>query len=347
VSAHAAIGASRDGRRVRLGLIGCGGFGAMLAAAIAGGEETTLAGVFDSDADASAAIARTHDTVQHLTGAELVASDVDAVVVATPQSAHIDGVIAAFEAGKHVFCEKPLARTVAECDAMASAARRAGRHLVTGHLTRFHPHVRMARTLIARERLGAPLAITAARHQRIERRGWTARRATFGCVLHSPAVHTIDLMNTFLGTPVQVYAQPAPRIQSQVEYDDTVFAQIRYADGGLGAISASVSDSLSGAHGVNTLHIICEHGSLRLDLSSGRPVEYCAMDGTTLQVPVEMATPSDLITMEIANFAAAVRGREEPFITPEEATAAVAVCEAAALSMERDRPARLRGARGA
>jgi len=63
-------------------------------------------------------------------------SDIDAVVVVTPNDTHREVVIAAMEAGKHVFCEKPLALTVADCNEMIGVAERTRRHLQIGHQRR-------------------------------------------------------------------------------------------------------------------------------------------------------------------------------------------------------------------
>jgi myo-inositol 2-dehydrogenase/D-chiro-inositol 1-dehydrogenase len=74
--------------------------------------------------------------------------DVDAVVICTPPNVHAEWTIKAAAAGKHVLCEKPMARNLAECDEMILACHRAGVQLMIPEMKRFNPGFRMAKKLI-------------------------------------------------------------------------------------------------------------------------------------------------------------------------------------------------------
>ena len=74
--------------------------------------------------------------------------EVDAVIVSTPPSLHAEMCIEALESGKHVLCEKPLARTPDECKSIFKAAEKSGRFLATGFNYRFYPSVHKARALL-------------------------------------------------------------------------------------------------------------------------------------------------------------------------------------------------------
>ncbi len=82
-----------------------------------------------------------------ITGARAVSSldavladpDVDAIEICTPHHLHADIAIAAAQAGKHILCQKPLAKTLAECDAMIAAAQAAGVVLYYGETNRTMP----------------------------------------------------------------------------------------------------------------------------------------------------------------------------------------------------------------
>jgi len=74
--------------------------------------------------------------------------EVDAVFVCTPDHLHAEHAVAALNAGKHVFLEKPMATTIADCDAIIEAAARTGAKLYVGHNMRFFPVVRKMRELI-------------------------------------------------------------------------------------------------------------------------------------------------------------------------------------------------------
>lgn len=89
--------------------------------------------------------------------------DIDAVVVATPVATHFSLAAAALDAGKHVFTEKPLARTPAECEGLIERADARGRVLMVGHTFIFNHQVRMIRDLIEQGELGEVMYINARR----------------------------------------------------------------------------------------------------------------------------------------------------------------------------------------
>ncbi len=81
-------------------------------------------------------------------------SDVDAVAIATPAATHSELAIRSFEAGKHVFVEKPLSLGVGEAERVAQAAKAAGRRLMVGHILQYHPAVTHLKALLSEGRLG-------------------------------------------------------------------------------------------------------------------------------------------------------------------------------------------------
>ena len=138
--------------------------------------------------------------------------DVDAVYVATPNHAHLGPVRAAAEAGKAVLCEKPMARTLAEAEALAEAVRAAGVPYATAFDQRFHPAHRAIRELIERGTLGTVTAV------RIRYACWTGpdwspdsrphdnwradpERAGGGAFLDL-APHGLDLTQALLDEPI-------------------------------------------------------------------------------------------------------------------------------------------------
>jgi predicted dehydrogenase len=136
---------------------------------------------------------------------------VDAVIVATPIDLHRDQVVKAARAGKHVLCEKPLARTLAECDDMLAACERAGVTLMVGFMKRFDKSMIHAKQLIEQGRLGVPLNVLCdwrgnqPRHHRAEYPlrdrafSWRGQLQTWGGVYQDTGSHTTDLARWWLG----------------------------------------------------------------------------------------------------------------------------------------------------
>ncbi len=124
---------------IRIGLVGAGRIGASHAAVLARRvPEALLVAVADPRPGAAAVVAdplgaRAETSVEALVAAE----DVDAVVVAASSTAHSALVVAAAEAGKHVFCEKPAGMTLAEIDAARTATDKAGVAFQVGFNRRF------------------------------------------------------------------------------------------------------------------------------------------------------------------------------------------------------------------
>lgn len=82
------------------------------------------------------------------------AADVDAVVLAVPTYLHADLAVAALLAGKHVFCEKPMALNLSDCDRMIAAARKGERVLMVGHCLRFWGEYLAAAEIVRSRELG-------------------------------------------------------------------------------------------------------------------------------------------------------------------------------------------------
>jgi predicted dehydrogenase len=136
---------------VRIGLIGPGGFarGVLVPALRASGARLEL--VAGGSGPAAAAEVRSGEFARVAAGAaELIADDgIDAVVVATRHGSHAALAAAALEAGRHVFCEKPLALDAEELGAVLAAARRAERVLAVGFNRRFAPQAERMREFLA------------------------------------------------------------------------------------------------------------------------------------------------------------------------------------------------------
>lgn len=210
MSADAASGRG-EGRDIRLGIVGCGRVTATLhVPALAGVEGLRIAGLADTDEGALRRVAaRARPDRVAADYRELVADpSIDAIAVCVPAHAHAEVALAALAAGKHVFVEKPLALSLADCDRLADAAARAGVLATVGFNTRHHAQAIRARDAIRRGEVGAVDAIDSrltSFHGELP--AWQARRSSGGGVLMELAVHHVDLWRWLTGAEVdEVFA---------------------------------------------------------------------------------------------------------------------------------------------
>ncbi len=140
---------------------------------------------------------------------ELLEAGVDAVVVAVPSDLHAELSCAALSAGKHVFCEKPMALTLADCDRMLAAAESAGRVLMIGHCIRFWGEYAAAAELVRSGRFGRLRSLLLSRSGGLPRFGagdWFLDPARSGGAVMDLHIHDVDYALFLLGQPRSIRA---------------------------------------------------------------------------------------------------------------------------------------------
>ncbi|MCI0474935.1 MAG: Gfo/Idh/MocA family oxidoreductase, partial [Anaerolineales bacterium] len=165
--------------------------------------------------------------------AVLARDDVDAIALCTPHDLHAPMTLDAARAHKHILVEKPMARNVAECDAMIDAAQRAGVTLGVVFQMRFDPLTRKLKALIDDGKLGRLIWTTTNalwfRTDEYYRSG--AWRGTWeregGGVLINQGVHVVDLMLYLTGMPTRITAQTRT-LNHQIEVEDAALAILEY-----------------------------------------------------------------------------------------------------------------------
>lgn len=130
----------------------------------------------------------------------LARDDVDAVWLVTPTSFHADHVVASLESGRHVFCEKPLALEVADCDRVLAVAKARPKQVaMVGFTRRFDPAIAEAKRRIEAGELGKIFAIRCSSEDAIDPHGFFVRFApTSGGIYLDCAIHEIDLVRWIL-----------------------------------------------------------------------------------------------------------------------------------------------------
>ena len=191
---------------VRVGIVGLGRLGRRhaenLALRVAGARLVAAASPIEAERGWAAA---TFPGVTTYPGLEelLAHPGLDAVWLVTPTSLHADQVVAAVAAGKHVFCEKPLALDPGDCDrAVAAAAARPGQIVMVGFMRRFDPAYAEAKRRIDAGELGRVFAIRCASEDPVDPEGFFVRFApTSGGIFLDCCIHDIDLVRWMLDGP--------------------------------------------------------------------------------------------------------------------------------------------------
>jgi predicted dehydrogenase len=160
---------------------------------------------------------------------------IDAVVLSTPHSMHVDQVAAAAAHAKHVFCEKPFALTKAGAERAAEAVRKAGITLGLGYNRRWHPEMRKLRERIDSGDLGVILhcesTMTFPNALFLKPEAWRADKEETPCGGLTPmGVHAIDGMIDLCGSIDEVYCQSFRRVV-QIDADDTTSILFRMKEG--------------------------------------------------------------------------------------------------------------------
>lgn len=255
---------------------------------------------------------------------------VEAVVLATPHSLHTDQIAQAVAAGKHVFCEKPLAMTKVEAEASVALCRDAGLVLGMGHERRFEPPMLDMLSKADAGALGRIQQIEANfSHDKflsLDRGNWRlkADQAPAGGMT-ATGIHLLDLSVRLLGPAASVLCV-CEQLSSDLPQGDTVAAFVRFHGGGTAYVSASLANpfmsrfTVFGSKGWidirDKAHVESPAGWVVTSAMTGGPI-------TTVEVP-----PAEPVKDNLVAFARAVRGEVPYPITADHLVNNIALLEA-------------------
>ncbi|MBN8218700.1 MAG: Gfo/Idh/MocA family oxidoreductase [Spirochaetes bacterium] len=217
---------------IRLGFIGCGGINRHHAKAIrqdVPGLEISAAA--DLSAEARAAFAKENSGAMLFDDyrAMLAEGAIDAVGIGLPTGLHAEAVLAAAAAGKHVFCEKPMAMALADIDRMNASCEGAGVRLMVGQVRRYDADWGTAKRLIESGVIGRPVLWRQTAGGPPPASPWFMDEAMGGGPFMDGAVHNWDFANFVFGKPVEAMGS-LMRLQNKSAFD-TGAVVVRYAGG--------------------------------------------------------------------------------------------------------------------
>jgi predicted dehydrogenase len=316
---------------IRVGFIGLGDMGLYQANSFAQVADCHLVAGADPSPEMRTRFAKNFPDATLFASPEelLTGAQVDGVVIAVPTGYHQQIATKALTAHIPVLLEKPMARTVAQCQQLIEDAEQRKTLLMVAHCRRFDPYWMAWGDKVTSGALGTPILWRDAR-ARINARNWFMDDALGGGPLLDGAIHNYDFANWIFGEPESVYAS-AVKLNPNVSAIDTASAIIRYHAGHQLMVSWSW-----GAKGTTLHDIIGPDGFIQFGTGTHTPpaeekgqFQYCTLtnrDGDESLIKVE-AKP-DMYVRQAEHFLACIRGEAICQSPGTEAIKAVAVAEA-------------------
>lgn len=216
--------------RLRMGITGAGGITTVHLNRLRDrGDAVELVGIADINLDAAKARAEQYGIARATTDYREFLPDIDAMLICIPTNLHADVAIAALQAGKAVFCEKPLTRTWEQAQAVSDAVAASGKPLQIGFVRRFDSSWLGLRDAVQAAKIGRPLSWRQIQTAR-PGGGWYNVDEMGGGPFLDGAIHTVDFALHTFGPAQWVFAH-LRTLDPQQTAQDTGTATIRFASG--------------------------------------------------------------------------------------------------------------------
>lgn len=323
---------------MNVAIIGCGGMGAVHAQ-MATNCGLNVVACGDKRKAAAAALAKKYKAAASANSTALIGrGDVDIVAITTPTPTHSDYVAAAAKAGKHIFCEKPFGRTLAQCRTAIAAAKKAKVKLFVGHVVRYFHEFEALRGQVAEGKVGVPGFVKMYRGGLFPLGAdkWFRDYEQSGGVTLDSMIHDLDWLRYAFGDAARIFCQNLQRPDG-IDY---AMATVRMKSG----LIASVIGTWAQPSGFRVMAEICgDKGMVQFD-SAEAPI-------TTLKRAKRGAAPGMIVPsspvatspyqLEWEDFLAWIAGESAPRVTPEDALESVKMALAALRSAKANKPVNL------
>lgn len=322
----------------KVAVIGAGKIGRTHAEAYAAIPNAELVAICDSRMDAAEELAGelSAKAVADL-GQVLTDFDVDAIDVCTPTPSHLDMIRMAAEAGKHVACEKPLARTISQAMEADRVCEEAGVTLFVAHVVRWFPEYRRLKALIDSGAIGDTVEVRASRESKTPFRpgNWLTNVQNSGGAVLDLIVHEFDWLRWVYGSVRKVYARGL--YNSQIPDADYALVTLRFDCGVIAHIEASWQRS----NGFFTsIEIAGSQGLLeyRSDACSALVIELKGKDGEPGKVIRDNCEFVNPYQLELQHFIDCLETGKTPDVTGKDGIESVRIAEAALRSITTGEP---------
>jgi myo-inositol 2-dehydrogenase/D-chiro-inositol 1-dehydrogenase len=241
--------------KIKIGIIGAGYIGGVHAQVLVRDERVRLAAVYDAVDERAQVLSRSTGAVVAQSAEELIEKS-DAVYITTPNTKHTELAIAASKAGRHVFCEKPLATNPADAQKVLEAATKNAAVFQVGHNRRFAPVYATLKEMLVREAAPHSAHVKMNRGELINP-VWVGDPQVTGGFLYETTIHMFDMMRFLFGEVTELVA-----LGSTHEYPETDdFSVLLGFESGVHATLCSSADA-SWLFPFERVEVFCHHRTI-------------------------------------------------------------------------------------
>ena len=298
-------------KKVRFAVVGVGGLGKSHIKGIHENEAAELVCVCDNREEIAKEIAEANGVPYYVDFYEMIkVGGFDCVILVTPDQIHREHAVAALEAGYHVLCEKPLAQTIEDCEAMVEAAKRTGLKFMTGQVCRKAPGFVKAKELVSEGKIGELFYVESeyAHDYEFLKPEWRKDPVKLRYSIVGGGCHAIDLLRWIAGDPTKVMALANRKVLTDWPVDDCTIAIMEFPNNVVGKIFCGIGvkrdytmrTCLYGTKGT----IICDNRSPEITLYLHEVTEEGKHTYPATKIPVDIAHHN--VTAEIADMCEAI-----------------------------------------
>ncbi|MFN8377497.1 MAG: Gfo/Idh/MocA family oxidoreductase [Anaerolineae bacterium] len=328
--------------KVGIGVIGIGRMGRVYATHVARQmDDASLVAISDVNAASLGQYAASSGAKPYADYHDLLADPrVDAVIVVTPTSTHREVVIAAAEAGKAIFVEKPTALTMAATDEMLAVVGRTGVMFQVGFMRRFDRAYAAARQKIDAGLIGDPVVVRSIGRDPFRTSLEYANPEASGGLIVDMGIHDFDVIRWMMGDEVErVYTETASLVYPElltVNDVDNAMISVRFSRGGLGNVE--VSRTAGYGYDIRAT-VVGSKATLEIGYLQETPVVVLSKEGGVSHdvVPHFPERFGPAYTAQITAFVECLRSGQPPKVTAADARAALQAAIAATVSQHEGR----------
>lgn len=231
-------------KKIRFAVVGVGGLGKAHIKGIGlNSDIAELACVCDNDEKIAKACSEENNVPYYTDFYEMIkVGGFDCVILVTPDYVHREHAVAACEAGYHVLCEKPLAQTIEDCQAMADAAKKSGVKFMTGQVCRKAPGFVKAKELVDAGEIGELFYVESeyAHDYQFLGKAWRWDPVNLRYSIIGGGCHAIDLLRWIAGDPSKVMALANRKVLTDWPVDDCTIAIMQFPNNVVGKIFCGI-----------------------------------------------------------------------------------------------------------